>query len=112
MRNLLPDWIKRREDRHGYRLIGAYARTDPKDVRDVARLCLERCRNMRWHPNIEDQLALEFFLGASVGAVAAGSTLLANRIAWAATNIVAKHGMRGIAALERGEADIPKNGAN
>lgn len=94
---------KRHDQRRGYELLYSWVRTDPKTVRDIADSCIERANAMRWPESIADQLALEFFLGAAVGSVAGGSTLLANQIAWAAINIVAKRGIAGVRAIAADE---------
>jgi hypothetical protein len=76
-----------------------WVRLDPKTVRDLADRCLERANYARWPDDIADELALEFFLGAVVGCVMGGSTMLANRVAQVAAEHVAKHGMAGVRGL-------------
>jgi hypothetical protein len=79
-------------------VVFSYARNDPKTLADLADLCIQRANAARWHENVAHILALEYFMGACVGAATAGNQQLANEIANAAL-VVAKRGMTYVRVL-------------
>lgn len=67
------------------KVLKAWGRTDPTSVKDVVGCFLERAQHIHKSGDGIRAYAVEFFIGAAVGAATTGNHLLADQIASIAT---------------------------